>query len=147
MNAEPEGRSTSEIEAARSDEDAAREYRKRLQDVIERMELEYDKALLALHPLGISVTAALYNQMIGSKVEIHSTWLLHFAWAAWVAGILATVLSFRSSILAISVALDQHDEDQPANRKSVWQTVTVICNWSSGLLFVIGVALAAFFLA
>jgi hypothetical protein len=31
------------------------EHRKRLQDLIERMELEYDKALLALHPLGITV--------------------------------------------------------------------------------------------
>jgi hypothetical protein len=44
MNAEPEGQSTSEIEAARRDEDAAyRDHRKRLQDVIERMEMEYDK--------------------------------------------------------------------------------------------------------
>jgi hypothetical protein len=48
--------------------------------MIERMELEYDKVLLALHPLGISVSAALYNQMIGSKVKIHSVWLLHVAW-------------------------------------------------------------------
>jgi hypothetical protein len=29
--------------------------------MIEGMELEYDKVLLALHPLGISVSAALYN--------------------------------------------------------------------------------------
>jgi hypothetical protein len=48
--------------------------------MIERMELEYDKVLLALHPLGISVSAALYYQMIGSKVKIHSVWLLHVAW-------------------------------------------------------------------
>jgi hypothetical protein len=48
--------------------------------MIERMELEYDKVLLALHPLGISASAALYNQMIGSKVKIHSVWLLHVAW-------------------------------------------------------------------
>ena len=154
MNADPEGQSASEIEAARRDEDAAREYRKRLQDVIERMELEYDKALLALHPLGISVTAALYNQMIGAKVEIHSVWLLHSAWIAWGFGIFATLLSFRSSIRANSIALDQHDlelndqdQDVDANHKSGWRTLTVFCNWSSGGLFVIGVALAAFFLA
>jgi hypothetical protein len=79
--------------------------RKRVQDVIERMELEYDKALLALHPLGISVSAALHNQMIGSKVKIHSVWLLHVAWMVWGLGIIATLLSFRTSVLANERAL------------------------------------------
>jgi hypothetical protein len=113
------------------------------------MELEYEKALLALHPLGISVSAALYNPMIGSKVEVRSAWLLHLAWTAWVIGITATLLLFRSSIRANSIALDQNDEDQrlDANRKSGWQTLTDICNWSSGILFVVGVALAAVFLS
>jgi hypothetical protein len=53
-----------EMEGARTIEDATpRVHRKGLQDVIELMELEYDNALLALHPFGISVSAALNNQM------------------------------------------------------------------------------------
>jgi hypothetical protein len=104
-------RRPSDLEAPRSAEDTAFwDYRKRVQDVIERMELEYDKALLALHPLGISVSAALHNQMIGSKVKIHSVWLLHAAWMVWGLGIIATLLSFRTSVLANERALEKHDQ-------------------------------------
>jgi hypothetical protein len=111
------------------------------------MELEYDKALLALHPLGISVSAALHNQMIGSKVKIHSVWLLHVAWMVWGLGIIATLLSFRTSVLANERALEKHDQAQlsDANYLAGWHTVTTICNWSSGILFVSGVILAALF--
>jgi hypothetical protein len=45
---------------------AAVEYRKRIQDAIERMEIEYDKALLALNPAAITVSIALYNQLIAA---------------------------------------------------------------------------------
>jgi hypothetical protein len=49
MNAEPKQQPASDVEAPHSaaDDTAFRDYRKRVQDVIERMELEYDKALLA----------------------------------------------------------------------------------------------------
>jgi hypothetical protein len=133
-----------------ADNTAFWDYRKRVQDLIERMELEYDKALLALHPLGISVSAALYNQMIGLKVQIHSLWLLYFAWIAWGLGIIATLGSFRTSVCANRNALEKYDvgEHTDANhRLGMANALTTILNWSSGALFVIGVGLAALFLS
>jgi hypothetical protein len=47
---------------------AGLEFRKRVQDVMEKMELEFDKALLALHPLAITISAALYNQLVAAKI-------------------------------------------------------------------------------
>jgi hypothetical protein len=41
------------------DPELCKEARKRTYDIIERMELEHDKALLILHPVGISVTSSL----------------------------------------------------------------------------------------
>jgi hypothetical protein len=137
------------LEARRSSDNTAFwDHRKRVQDVIERMELEYDKALLTLHPLGISVSAALYNQMIGSNVKIHSVWLLHIAWIAWILGIITTLGSFRTSIFANRTALDEHDIGQQASDKAgTPNLLTTIFNWSSGILFIAGVVLSALFLS
>ena len=114
------------------------------------MELEYDKALLVLHPLGISVSAALYNQMVSAKVKIHSVRLLHLAWLAWIIGMLATLVSFRTSIKANRWALELHDlgERWETNSKArCYNFRTTFCNWSSGLLLITGVVLVALFLS
>jgi hypothetical protein len=101
----------------RTSNDRGWEHRKRLQDLIERMELEYDKALLALHPLGISVSAALYNQMLAAKITIQSVYILHWSWVVWILGIVATLVSFRTSVKANLLALDQHDLGQQLDEK------------------------------
>jgi hypothetical protein len=114
------------------------------------MELEYDKALLALHPLGISVSAALYNKMVAAKVKIHSVCMLHWAWLAWIVGMSATLVSFRTSVIANRWALELHyrGESWETNRKARrCDFLTTVCNWSSGFLFLIGVALVALFLS
>src|SRR5260370_37533574 len=76
------------------------EFRNRVQDAIEKMELEFDKALLALHPLGITVSAALYNQLIASKIPIRSQWCIFSAWIFWILGITSTLVSFRTSVIS-----------------------------------------------
>ena len=110
------------------------------------MELEYDKALLALHPLGISVSAALYNQMLTSKVQIHAEVLLRLAWFAWGLGIVATLWSFQTSIRANRKALEKYDASAE-HGSGMFERLTTFLNWSSGVLFVAGVALAAWFLS
>jgi hypothetical protein len=137
-----------ETDAMRTSNDRSWEHRKRLQDLVERMELEYDKALLALHPLGISVSAALYNQMLAAKITIQSVYLLHWSWVVWIGGIFATLASFRTSVRANQLALDQHDLGQQLdeNCEAKWyDLLTTFCNIASGLLFVAGVCLAALF--
>jgi len=133
-----------------SAETAYWEHRKRLQDLIERMELEYDKALLLLHPLGITVTAGLYNQMIAAKMKMHSEWLLYLSWSAWTLGLIATLWSFQSSIHANQKALDRHDAGEHSDTNYSYgfaNRVTGILDWISGIFLIIGVISAALFLS
>jgi hypothetical protein len=125
---------------------------KRTYDTIERMELEYDKALLILHPLGISVTSGLLVALWNNSATILplAYACLYLAWIAWVLGIIATLRSFRISVDLHSRVLDfLRDNKDPTgddavetyNRRNRWVTRF------SGIAFVFGVSLAAIFLA
>jgi hypothetical protein len=91
---------------------AATEYKKRVQDAIERMEIEYDKALLALNPAAITVSIALYNQLIAAAKVPPDTWLLHIAWFLWLAATVCTLLSFLFSKMALEQALAKFEQGQ-----------------------------------
>jgi hypothetical protein len=89
------------------------EYKKRVQDSIERMELEYDKALLTLNPAAITVSIAMYNQLIAvTKGVPRETALLHLAWLCWLSGTICTLLSFLLSKMALQKALAKYEEGQ-----------------------------------
>ena len=125
------------------------EFRKRVQDAIEKMELEFDKALLALHPLGITVSAALYNQLIASKIPIRSQWCIFSAWIFWILGITSTLVSFRTSVISNRRNLDRFDEEtlDHSNYKDAWSDfATASLTWGSMFCFVLGVVFAAAFL-
>lgn len=131
------------IAAARS------EFRKRVQDVIEKMELEFDKALLALHPLGITVSAALYNQLLASKIPVRSQWCIFSAWIFWILGMTSTLVSFRTSVISNRRNLDRFDEEtlDHSNYKDAWSDcATTSLTWGSMFCFALGVVFAAAFL-
>jgi hypothetical protein len=126
---------------------AAVEYKSRLQNSIERMETEYDKALLTLNPAAITISIALYNQLIvASKVPRH-IWLLHSAWGSWGIATLMTVASFLLSKMALDEALKKFDEGRlyASNYKSPLNQATEILNLLAGAGFLLGIAFAAFF--
>jgi hypothetical protein len=143
---------TSDEETTASDDVTASErieFRKRVQDAIEKMELEFDKALLALHPLGITVSAALYNQLIASKIPIGSQWCIFSAWIFWILGITSTLVSFRTSVISNRRNLDRFDEEtlDHSNYKDAWSDcATTSLTWGSMFCFVLGVVFAAAFL-
>jgi hypothetical protein len=74
-------------------------YRERLLNSVERMELEYDKALLVLHPLGISVTSALFVALLNSASIVHHRNYLFGSWFVWMGGVVFTLASFRLSAI------------------------------------------------
>jgi hypothetical protein len=113
------------------------------------MELEYDKALLALHPLAISVTSALVVALWNNRAEVPSYFFIHCAWVVWIFGITATLLSFRLSaklhILAVQdwiAAKDPHGNQQ-ITRLARW---VERMNWFSGGALVLGIISASLFL-
>ena len=126
---------------------AAIEYTKRVHDSIERMEIEYDKALLALNPAAITVSIALYNQLIAAAKAPPDTWLLHIAWLCWVVATVSTLLSFLLSKMALQQALAKFEEGQltASNYKSPLNQWTVIMNWVAGGGFLLGLICAACF--
>jgi hypothetical protein len=105
------------------------------------MELEYDKALLALHPLWDQRLRSPLRPVGGIKSEDPLGGTSPPSWIAWVIGIIATLGSFRTSVLANQDALEKRDsgEHPEANPESVLaDRLTTILNWSSGVLFVAG---------
>lgn len=134
------------------DSDAYAEARKRTSDIIERMELEYDKALLILHPLGISVTSSLLVALWNKAATIPplAYGFMFVAWLMWLAGIIATLASFRISVALHQRVLDFLLADKnPSGDESVKSRdrQNTLATRSSGAAFVLGVLLAAISLA
>lgn len=125
----------------------ATEYIKRLRDAIERMEIEYDKALLALNPAAITVSIALYNQLIAAAKVPRNTSLLHLAWGFWLVATVSTLASFLFSKMALQKALDEFEEGKlnASNYKSPLNQATIFLNWASGAGFLLGLFFAAIF--
>jgi hypothetical protein len=110
--------------------------------------IEYDKALLTLNPAAITVSIALYNQLIAvTKGVPRETALLLLAWLCWLSGTICTLLSFLLSKMALQNALAQYEEGQldASNYKNVWRHATGALNWAAGGGFLFGLVSAAFF--
>jgi hypothetical protein len=116
---------------------------------MERMELEYDKALLVLHPLGISVTSALFVSLLNSNSIIRHRGILLIAWLIWIVGVIFTLFSFvLSSNMHKLAAFEWRANREPSENPTVrrlgfWTDFTT---YGSGVLFVIGIIAAAVFL-
>ncbi len=124
-------------------------HRERLLNTVERMELEYDKALLVLHPLGISVTSGLLVGLLNAHAVIKDYLFLYLAWITWILGIAMTLRSFQLSAKMHRIAADEWSENREPNEhaqiKSLSYWVGRLNLWSGGAL-VLGITFAAIFL-
>lgn len=124
-------------------------YRDRLLNTMERMELEYDKALLVLHPLGISVTSALFVSLLNAKAAIPDRTLLFVSWSIWTLGVILILASFAISAKMQQVAIRQWEDREDPSQNSLIKTLgfwNAIATYGSGVLFVVGIFVAAVFL-
>jgi hypothetical protein len=125
-------------------------HRDRLYDAVERMELEYDKALLVLQPLGISVTSALLVALWNNHAKIDSYFFIYLSWILWILGIAATLASFRLSAKLQTQAVVEWIENRDPHNKHTIKVLGCIVeylNWASGGLFVAGILSAGLFLS
>jgi hypothetical protein len=124
-------------------------HRDRLLDTVERMELEYDKALLVLQPSGITVTSALLVGLLNAHAVISDYSCLYLAWTTWIIGITSTLASFQISaaihrLAANDWALNKEPHDNETIKYlGVWLKTT---NLASGGAFVLGIIFASLFL-
>jgi hypothetical protein len=122
------------------------DYRKTLQALEQKMQSEYDKAIMALSggALGVSMT---FLKDIVLDHGVHGGNFLLWAWICWGASITATLFSFYTSGQALRRAVQQTDDDKIFGEivGGKFNCITKILNFNAGVLFMLGVILIAVF--
>lgn len=127
-------------------EEQISDYRKQLQALEQKMQSEYDKAIMALSggALGVSMT---FLKDVVLDQGVHGGNFLLGAWICWGASVTCTLFSFYTSAQALRRAVQQTD-DRAIYLEMVggkFNCVTKILNFSGGALFMLGVILIVFF--
>lgn len=114
-----------------------RSHRSLLQSTAQRAWDSYDNALLILSGGAIGLSVAVLKDVIGNK-PIIALCLLILAWLSWILSLAALLLSHFCGAKANQYAVSQLDTNTEATGGS-WNTITGICNPTSGILFLFGV--------
>lgn len=115
-------------------------YRARLFELEQQMQISYDKAVMTLSggALGVSLT---FIRDIADKTALHASGWLLAAWLCWGVSVTCVLFSFFSSSLALRRAARQTDE-RTIYLEAVgggWNCATMILNPLAGVLFLFGV--------
>jgi hypothetical protein len=122
------------------------DYRKTLQALEQKMQSEYDKAIMALSggALGVSMT---FLKDVVLDHGVHGGNFLLWSWICWGTSVTCTLFSFYTSAQALRRAVRQTDERaiylEIAGGK--FNCVTKILNFCAGGLFMLGVILIVLF--
>jgi len=116
------------------------DYRKALQDAGQRMQSQYDKAIMALSGGALGVSMTFLKDIVLAK-GVHDGLALLTAWSCWGASVTCILVSFYSSVAAHQKAVYQLDEKTIYVQKpgGMSDCATKILNFSAGTLFVLGV--------
>jgi hypothetical protein len=123
------------------------EYRKTLQMTEQQMQAEYDKSVLTLSGGALGISMTFLKDIVLTKGGIQGGCFLLMAWIFWGMSITCTLYSFYTSTLAFRKAIKQTDEGKIYSelQGGYFQLITNILNFSSGLLFLIGVIFIVIF--
>jgi len=124
------------------------EYRTLLINLEQKSQEDYDKAILTLSGGALGVTFAFIKNIVGESSIQHSC-LLYLAWIAWTVSLSTTLISFYCSRKALRNTTIQLDKGEiySGTPGSCFDKITSFLNFSSGLLFIVGVILAVIFVA
>ena len=127
-------------------EEQISDYRKELQTLEQKMQSEYDKAIMALSggALGVSMT---FLKDVVLNQGVHGGGFLLCAWICWGASVTCILFSFFTSAQALRRAVQQTD-DRAIYMEIVggkFNCVTKLLNFGSGVLFMLGVILIVLF--
>lgn len=127
---------------------AAMAYRDTLQRLAEQSQSDYDKAVMTLSGGALGVSFGYMKDIAGPPPYAHSL-LLNLSWTAWTLSVIACLFSLGISALALHKEIAKIDADwsQQSRGPTVWNTVTIVLNWSGGILFAVGAFLMISFVA
>src|SRR5438309_1680590 len=115
-------------------------YREALLALEQKMQADYDKAVMTLSGGALGVSFAFLKDVLGHRELVSPIWLLA-AWICWGLSVTCTLGSFWTSALALRKAVRQTDEreiyiQQPGGK---FDWITTVLNAAAGLLFFAGV--------
>jgi len=145
MSGSPESRNKSQYQLARiryarhTNEPPAQssdEYRSTLSVGLQKSQEDFDKTMATLSGGALGVSFAFLKDIIGQR-PVNLVGLLVGAWACWAVSAAIVLISYFTSHKAFRQAITQLDDGQEPGG---WvNTVTVVLNWASALLFPVGV--------
>ena len=123
-------------------------YRDTLQRLAEQSQSDYDKAVMTLSGGALGVSFGYMKDIAGPPPYTHSL-LLNLSWTAWTFSVIACLFSLGISALALHKEIAKIDADwsQDSRGPTIWNTVTIMLNWSGGILFAVGAFLMISFVA
>ncbi len=129
-------------------ESAIAAYRQALSLLQEKMQSEYDKAVLALSGGAFGVSVLLIKDIIGTS-RAESSVCLNLAWVAWALSITSVLISFYTSANAMEETIRELDTDSAVSAKpgGSFDLFTRVLNICSGGFFVIGIFLFGYFVS
>jgi hypothetical protein len=123
------------------------EYRELLSSLEEKMQSEYDKAVMTLSGGALGISLTFLKDIVKQTPLIHPGWLMA-AWICWGASVGAVLMSFLTSLNAMRKALRQVElkviyYEKPGGWLDI---LTLVLNIMSGGLFLFGVIFIAVFM-
>ena len=128
------------------------EYRRELTVKQNSNSENYDKNILTLSSAGLGLSLAFIKDIV-PRQEMTDQGTLLLSWLFFGLAIIATLVSFQFSQLAIQAALNDAVEyyinrkDEFRSRECAWARWTGRLNWASGVLFVLATLTTAIFVA
>lgn len=121
-------------------------YRETLIAAEQKAQEDFDKTVLALSGGALGITFAFIKDIVGDKPIINSD-LIFFAWLSWGISVSVVLLSYYFSHLALRKAIRQVDDAKIHKNRpgGLFDLITGVLNALGGILFLVGVILAALF--
>jgi hypothetical protein len=115
-------------------------YCSKLQELEQKMQSEYDKAVITLSGGALGLSFVFLRDVVKTSPVRYADWLL-WSWIAWGVSITCILFSFMTSAYAMRKAIKQtHDKViyiQDAG--GVFNVLTLVLNITGGVLFLVGV--------
>lgn len=129
--------------------DQQQQYRAHLVLAEQKAQEDFDKTVIYLSGGALGVSFAFIKDIVGVNALTHPAWLTA-AWWSWSVSVLAVLLSYYSSHLALRRAIKQFDQDpnSPARRLGgCWDLLTGILNGLGAALFFLGLVSMVIFVS
>lgn len=110
----------------------------------------FDKAILTLSSAGLALSISFIKFVVPLDKAI-SIDILENAWISFLVAIISTVLSFRTSQIALDVSLEHAEKyylegkAEYENKNNPAANLTELLNWLSGAAFIIAVSCIVYF--